>query len=158
MVDNHCMCMSLFAVEISCICNGLSEECSPITGECVDCSLNTAGPHCDRCTAKHFQLDVNDISKGCRPCECNSNEDPFEPDMCNPRTGVCLKCANNTAGEHCGVCAPGYHGDAVNGTCKSEFSSEMQFIRNCPFIWTFFPIVPIRVSMQHSRIHQCVNL
>ena len=99
-----------------------------MTGECVGCSLNTTGPQCNRCIPRHFQINVDDIGAGCRSCDCNGNEDPSEPNICNPNTGVCLKCASNTAGEHCEVCAAGYHGDAVNDTCRSERKNFMVLI------------------------------
>lgn len=50
----------------------------------------------------------------CVPCECNGNIDPSEVNSCDHLTGKCLKCLNNTFGDACDRCAPGFYGDAVN--------------------------------------------
>lgn len=39
-------------------------------------------------------------------------------DMCHPETGVCINCMDNTHGDKCDTCQPGYYGDAMLGTCK----------------------------------------
>ena len=42
---------------------------------------------------------------------------------CHPLTGECLSCMHDTAGPHCGACAPGYYGDAIAAkNCTSELS------------------------------------
>lgn len=49
----------------------------------------------------------------CKPCQCSGNINPKDPSSCDTVTGDCLRCLNNTFGEACALCAPGYYGDAV---------------------------------------------
>lgn len=49
----------------------------------------------------------------CKPCRCSGNIDSRDPQSCESTTGKCLRCLNNTFGEACALCAPGYFGDAV---------------------------------------------
>lgn len=49
----------------------------------------------------------------CKPCECSGNIDTNNPSSCDTVTGECLQCLNNTAGEVCQFCKPGFFGDAV---------------------------------------------
>lgn len=53
------------------------------------------------------------IGEVCVSCQCNGNIDPSDPEACDHMTGKCLKCLNNTYGDSCERCAPGYFGDAV---------------------------------------------
>ena len=54
----HCRCESFYYGEPhlpftgncqKCFCNGLSASCDSVTGECINCTDNTAGEHCERC-------------------------------------------------------------------------------------------------------------
>ncbi|XP_053174071.1 laminin subunit alpha-5 [Scomber japonicus] len=77
------------------------------------CMPGYAGPHCERC-APGFYGNPMVLGSRCQPCHCNGNTDPnmlFTD--CHPLTGECLSCMHDTAGPHCDVCAPGYHGDAI---------------------------------------------
>uniref|UniRef100_A0A8D3CNT9 Laminin subunit alpha-5 n=1 Tax=Scophthalmus maximus TaxID=52904 RepID=A0A8D3CNT9_SCOMX len=77
------------------------------------CMPGYAGPHCERC-APGFYGNPMVLGSRCQPCHCHDNTDPnmlFTD--CHPLTGECLSCMHNTAGPHCDICAPGYHGDAV---------------------------------------------
>lgn len=49
----------------------------------------------------------------CLPCECNNNINPWDQYSCDDITGRCLNCLNNTFGDSCERCAPGYYGDAI---------------------------------------------
>uniref|UniRef100_A0A8D3DC26 Laminin subunit alpha-5 n=1 Tax=Scophthalmus maximus TaxID=52904 RepID=A0A8D3DC26_SCOMX len=87
------------------------------------CMPGYAGPHCERC-APGFYGNPMVLGSRCQPCHCHDNTDPnmlFTD--CHPLTGECLSCMHNTAGPHCDICAPGYHGDAVAAkNCTSEFA------------------------------------
>ena len=56
----------------------------------------------------------------CRKCNCGGNIDPLVPGSCDSVTGACNICANNTEGEYCERCRPGYFGSARNGDCRRE--------------------------------------
>lgn len=49
----------------------------------------------------------------CKPCQCSGNINPEDPSSCDTVTGACLRCLNNTFGEACSFCAPGFYGDAI---------------------------------------------
>lgn len=61
------------------------------------------------------------IGDYCKPCQCSGNIDADEPGSCDTVSGECLRCLNNTFGKACGLCAPGYFGDAVKlKDCQSK--------------------------------------
>ncbi|KAF7657013.1 hypothetical protein LDENG_00033110, partial [Lucifuga dentata] len=77
------------------------------------CMPGYAGPNCERCAPGYYGNPMV-IGSTCQPCQCHDNTDPnmlFSD--CHPLTGECLSCMHNTAGPHCDICAPGYHGDAI---------------------------------------------
>uniref|UniRef100_A0AAZ3R377 Laminin subunit alpha-5 n=1 Tax=Oncorhynchus tshawytscha TaxID=74940 RepID=A0AAZ3R377_ONCTS len=77
------------------------------------CMPGYAGPQCARC-APGFYGNPMVIGSTCQPCHCHDNTDPnmlFSD--CDGLTGECHSCMHNTAGTHCEICAPGFHGDAV---------------------------------------------
>ncbi|XP_065226738.1 laminin subunit alpha lam-3-like [Planococcus citri] len=47
------------------------------------------------------------------PCECNGYST-----VCEPESGVCQNCSNNTGGPHCESCAEGYYKSDQDGSCK----------------------------------------
>lgn len=72
------------------------------------------------------------VGEVCVACQCNGNTDPSDPEACDHVTGKCLKCLNNTYGDSCGRCAPGYFGDAVTAKdCQRKlyFSGSSHFYR-----------------------------
>ncbi|XP_068161173.1 laminin subunit alpha-5 isoform X2 [Antennarius striatus] len=77
------------------------------------CLPGYAGSNCERCAPGYYGNPMVLGSK-CQPCHCHGNTDSnmlFTD--CHSLTGQCLGCMHNTAGPHCGVCAPGYYGDAI---------------------------------------------
>lgn len=81
---------------------------------CDQCQLQYRGPHCDKCKDGYYGSDSI-----CMPCECNGNVDSrTSPRVCDPDTGQCLNCSNNTAGKHCEKCAEGYVGEDCSELCK----------------------------------------
>uniref|UniRef100_A0A8C5FCU6 Laminin, alpha 4 n=1 Tax=Gadus morhua TaxID=8049 RepID=A0A8C5FCU6_GADMO len=55
------------------------------------------------------------VGDSCKRCDCNGNSDPnLIVNECHNVTGRCLTCWDNTAGDNCERCAPGYHGDAIS--------------------------------------------
>ena len=53
------------------------------------------------------------IGDYCKPCNCSGNIDVNDPQACDSVSGECLRCLNNAYGPACGLCAPGFFGDAV---------------------------------------------
>ncbi|XP_028966336.1 laminin subunit alpha-1 [Galendromus occidentalis] len=54
--------------------------------------------------------DILDLVGWAEPCECNGMASE-----CDKETGVCFNCRDNTVGDHCEKCAPGFYGDPVRG-------------------------------------------
>lgn len=97
-----------------------SDGCSldPRTNDMIcHCEEGYTGPRCDVCADNYFGNP--EVPGGsCQKCECNNNMDPYRPGNCDKKTGQCLQCLYNTAGDHCEYCADGYHGDALNHDCR----------------------------------------
>nr|XP_042897336.1 laminin subunit alpha-1 isoform X3 [Parasteatoda tepidariorum] len=47
------------------------------------------------------------------PCPCNNRSD-----ICDPETGFCQNCRENTAGAFCELCAKGFFGDPTRSPCQ----------------------------------------
>ncbi|KAI8431212.1 hypothetical protein MSG28_001250 [Choristoneura fumiferana] len=75
--------------------------------EC-QCPQAYRGLSCEQCAAGHYRLSSGPHAGFCVPCECNGHSTE-----CDVNTGVCLDCLDNTMGDHCELCIPGYHGDAT---------------------------------------------
>ncbi|XP_026292152.1 laminin subunit alpha [Frankliniella occidentalis] len=77
-----------------------------------DCKEGYFGAQCQSCAAGYYgkprvQGDY------CKPCVCNNNIDPSNANSCDSVSGECMTCLNNTFGESCQYCAPGFYGDAI---------------------------------------------
>ncbi|XP_029367518.1 multiple epidermal growth factor-like domains protein 9 [Echeneis naucrates] len=80
---------------------------------CDHCLPQYSDPYCDTCSTGFYKS-----SGACIPCDCNGNADPHGPrQLCHPDTGRCLRCINNTTGNQCQLCAPGFTGDAQANNC-----------------------------------------
>ncbi|XP_059569197.1 laminin subunit alpha-5 isoform X3 [Alligator mississippiensis] len=90
---------------VGCIRKGSTMQCL--------CKTGYAGAMCERCAPGYYGNPLV-IGSFCQPCDCSGNTDPnmlFSD--CDPLTGACSGCMHHTAGPRCELCAPGYHGDAV---------------------------------------------
>ncbi|XP_071944831.1 basement membrane-specific heparan sulfate proteoglycan core protein-like [Antedon mediterranea] len=74
------------------------------------CPTGYIGLSCEDC-AYGFTRSGDGLYLGrCAPCECNGHSNE-----CDPETGVCFNCHDNTYGDFCDFCKPGYYGDASIG-------------------------------------------
>ncbi|XP_034231739.1 laminin subunit alpha isoform X3 [Thrips palmi] len=77
-----------------------------------DCKEGYFGARCHSCAAGYYgRPEVQ--GDYCKPCVCNNNIDPSDANSCDSVTGECMTCLNNTFGESCQYCAPGFYGDAI---------------------------------------------
>ncbi|EGI60824.1 PREDICTED: laminin subunit alpha [Acromyrmex echinatior] len=84
-----------------------------------DCLPGYYGARCEACAASYYG-NPEVYGDYCKPCECSGNIDTNQIGSCDSITGQCLQCLNNTYGEACNLCAPGYFGDAVERKdCRS---------------------------------------
>ncbi|XP_034287609.2 laminin subunit beta-1-like isoform X1 [Pantherophis guttatus] len=98
--------------------HGISCQADRDTNQIVClCAPGYTGPRCDRCSPGYFGSPGQE-GGACRPCQCNNNIDPSDPEACDPHTGQCLHCLYNTGGPHCAECQPGYYGNAFQRSCR----------------------------------------
>ncbi|XP_072704321.1 multiple epidermal growth factor-like domains protein 8 [Ciconia boyciana] len=142
---NRCRCHFGYVghnCSVQCQCNGHSKCLGPAArDQCLQCFNNTKGPQCERCRP----LFVGSARAGgsCRPCRsfcrhnaavCISREEyerarrdparfPLEPAMIptwvsegpSEEAAVCVNCQNNSVGERCDGCRPGFF--LLDGAC-----------------------------------------
>ncbi|XP_074786402.1 multiple epidermal growth factor-like domains protein 8, partial [Athene noctua] len=142
---NRCRCHFGYVghnCSVQCQCNGHSQCRDPSArDQCLQCFNNTKGPQCERCRP----LFVGSARAGgsCRPCRsfcrhnaavCISREEyerarrdparfPLEPAMIptwvsegpSEEAAVCVNCQNNSVGERCDGCRPGFF--LLDGAC-----------------------------------------
>ncbi|KAK7494115.1 hypothetical protein BaRGS_00014588, partial [Batillaria attramentaria] len=102
---------------VPCNCNGHSNDCDAVTGQCRNCLHNTEGPYCDRCSEGY----VGDARRGtpndCEACPCPltipSNQ--FSRTCVRERDGeiTCTNCPPGYEGRRCERCADGYRGNPM---------------------------------------------
>lgn len=99
----------------------MNEEGNKIS---CDCLPGYYGARCEVCASGYYG---NPETSGdiCKPCECSGNIDTNQIGSCDSVTGECLQCLNNTYGQACNLCAPGFFGDAVQRKdCRSCHCEE----------------------------------
>ncbi|CAK9798131.1 Laminin subunit alpha [Anthophora quadrimaculata] len=89
-----------------------------------DCLPGYYGARCESCASGYYG-NPETYGDYCKPCECSGNIDTNQIGSCDSRTGECLHCLNNTYGEACNYCAPGFFGDAIQRKdCRSCLCEE----------------------------------
>uniref|UniRef100_A0A182JY83 Basement membrane-specific heparan sulfate proteoglycan core protein n=1 Tax=Anopheles christyi TaxID=43041 RepID=A0A182JY83_9DIPT len=75
------------------------------------CPTGHIGLSCEDCAPGYYKGDQGIYLGLCEPCACNGHSDE-----CDPQTGACLNCRDNTYGNSCELCRPPYVGNATVGT------------------------------------------
>ncbi|XP_072306440.1 laminin subunit alpha-1 [Eucyclogobius newberryi] len=93
-----------------CECNGNvnweeAGHCDHVTGECLLCSRNTAGRHCEHCRGGYYGDALH--AKNCTECGCDPSG-ALTP-VCRVSSGHC-ECKANVEGRACDRCMPGFYG------------------------------------------------
>ncbi|XP_054059675.1 laminin subunit beta-1 [Rissa tridactyla] len=94
---------------------------------CV-CSVGYIGSRCDECASGFFGS-PDEVGGACQPCQCNNNIDTTDPEACDKKTGMCMKCLYHTEGENCHLCKQGYYGSALQQDCRKCVCNYLGTVR-----------------------------
>uniref|UniRef100_A0AAV2KZI3 Laminin, beta 1a n=1 Tax=Knipowitschia caucasica TaxID=637954 RepID=A0AAV2KZI3_KNICA len=89
---------------------------SSVQAVCV-CNQGYKGARCDECSPG-YHGNPGEVGGECRPCDCHGNIDMLDPESCDPRSGVCVRCLYHTQGSKCELCQRGFYGDALQRDCR----------------------------------------
>ncbi|KAH0550044.1 laminin subunit alpha [Cotesia glomerata] len=118
-----------------------------------DCLPGYYGARCESCAAG-FYGDPNIEGEFCKPCECSGNIDTNDLSSCDSITGECLHCLNNTYGEACNLCAPGFFGDAVERKDCQTCNCEACGMEHCD---SYNGLCQCRLNVIGSRCDRCAE-
>ncbi|XP_042860326.1 basement membrane-specific heparan sulfate proteoglycan core protein-like isoform X47 [Penaeus japonicus] len=82
--------------------------------EFCECPPGYKGLSCEDCDVGYTRILSGVYLGECVPCECNGHSEE-----CDPDTNVCINCRDNTAGDYCDECAPGFVKNRI-GRCERE--------------------------------------
>ncbi|KAI8788951.1 laminin subunit alpha [Biomphalaria glabrata] len=102
---------------------------NPAVEQC-QCGEGYQGRSCEKCAPGYKRVNVttSDYFGYCVPCECNGHSS-----LCDPDTGMCQECLNNTAGASCEVCKTGHYGDPVYGCSRCPCYQPRVVNETCHF-------------------------
>uniref|UniRef100_A0A668SLK7 Laminin, beta 4 n=1 Tax=Oreochromis aureus TaxID=47969 RepID=A0A668SLK7_OREAU len=107
----------------SCECNGLSEMCDGLTGDCLSCREHTTGPSCERCVEGYYGDPIS--RQACQLCLCPDvlSSGRFFATSCqhDPQSlRLICNCQEGHTGVSCDRCSPGFYGDLTlpGAVCK----------------------------------------
>ena len=135
-----------------CFCNGHASFCdmqNPLNRTC-NCQHNTEGTNCDRCAKNYYSEPWRSFTREnskkwvtCTACDCNGNSADCEFDHRvwelngGKNGGVCVNCRNNSLGQNCELCKPGFfrgsQGQCESCGCNSlgSLQTDCSFNRMC---------------------------
>ncbi|CAL4101417.1 unnamed protein product, partial [Meganyctiphanes norvegica] len=125
---------------VKCDCNGHTDSCDPVTGECGECLHNTVGRNCDRCAPGYFGEASLGTPDACQPCACPLmlGQNHFTP-RCEHDLdlgGYKCKCPTGYEGKRCDQCAKGYFGNPMKPgefcqPCNCNGNIDLRQSGNC---------------------------
>ncbi|KAI6075043.1 Laminin subunit alpha-1 [Aix galericulata] len=103
------------------------------------CPAGYTGFSCQSCAPGYYrekpiELGVREshtVIARCLPCQCNNHSE-----TCDPETGKCLNCRDNTVGDYCSACTPGYYGKVIGSVndcslCACPRANPVSFSPTC---------------------------
>ncbi|KRZ88222.1 Laminin-like protein epi-1 [Trichinella sp. T8] len=89
----------------------VNPERAALNVEICRCPPPYKGTSCEECAEGFYRVNTGPFLGSCVPCKCHGHSN-----SCDPKTGLCLHCEHNTAGDHCEQCQAGFYGDATFGS------------------------------------------
>uniref|UniRef100_A0A8B9DLH3 Laminin subunit alpha-1 n=1 Tax=Anser cygnoides TaxID=8845 RepID=A0A8B9DLH3_ANSCY len=103
------------------------------------CPAGYTGFSCQSCAPGYYREKPTELGvreshtmiEPCLPCQCNNHSE-----TCDPETGKCLNCRDNTVGDYCSACAPGYYGKVIGSVndcslCACPRANPVSFSPTC---------------------------
>uniref|UniRef100_A0A8B9TFS9 Laminin subunit alpha-1 n=1 Tax=Anas platyrhynchos TaxID=8839 RepID=A0A8B9TFS9_ANAPL len=103
------------------------------------CPAGYTGFSCQSCAPGYYREKPTELGAReshtmiarCLPCQCNNHSE-----TCDPETGKCLNCRDNTVGDYCNACAPGYYGKVIGSVndcslCACPRANPVSFSPTC---------------------------